>query len=432
MSEYWRTEPLGKYCYIKARIGWRGLAASEYTECGPFLIAGKHIEGGRIDWDAADHISDFRYQESSEIALAVGDLVLSKDGTIGRVARIDSLPGRATINGTMMLVRPEREIDHRFLYHVLNGAEFKKLIEDKVSGSSIPHIFQRDMVTLPVSFPPILHQAKLAEVLDTIDTAIKETESIIAKLKTVKQGLLHDLLTRGIDANGELRPTKAEAQHLYKESPLGWIPKGWSTYPLGYIAEVSRGKFTHRPRNDPRYYGGKHPFIQTGDVAAAEGEYVSAFSQTLSDRGTSVSQEFPVGTIAITIAANIADTAILAIPMFFPDSVVGAIVNSAHNVRFVELSIRKAKPGLDARAPQSAQKNINLQDLRPLLLAVPCREEQDEIAARYEALQSRLQIEIECLQKYRQERAGLTDDLLTGRVRVTPLLAEAERTKVCA
>ena len=133
MSEFWRTEPLGKHCYIKARIGWRGLAASEYTDSGPFLIAGKHIESGCIDWDAADHISDFRYRESFEIALAEGDVILSKDGTIGRVARIDSLPGRATINGTMMLVRPEREINYRFLFQHIDrigyagwiGCEYK-------------------------------------------------------------------------------------------------------------------------------------------------------------------------------------------------------------------------------------------------------------------------------------------------------------------
>jgi type I restriction enzyme, S subunit len=188
------------------------------------------------------------------------------------------------------------------------------------------------------------------------------------------------------------------------------------------MAEVSRGKFTHRPRNDPKFYGGKYPFIQTGDVAAAEGEYVSTFSQTLNDRGIAVSQEFPTGTIAITIAANIADTAILAIPMYFPDSVVGAIVHSIHSNRFIELSIRKAKRILDARAPQSAQKNINLQDLRPLLLAAPARDEQDEIAMRYEALQSQLQSEKDALEKCRSTKSGLMDDLLTGRVRVTPLL----------
>lgn len=292
-------------------------------------------------------------------------------------------------------------------------------------GTTFEAINKKDLLTLKLSLPPKTDWPQIAEILDTLDTAIHETEAIIAKLKAVKQGLLHDLLTRGIDANGELRPPQAEAPHLYKQSPLGWIPKEWDAQPLGCIAEVSRGKFTHRPRNDSRFYGGMYPFIQTGDVAAVEGEFVSTYSQTLSDRGISVSQEFPAGTIAITIAANIADTAILAIPMYFPDSVVGAIVDKAHNGRFVELSIRKAKRILDARAPQSAQKNINLQDLRPLLLAVPEKPEQDAIAIRYETLQNQLQSEQDALAKYRFKKSGLMDDLLTGRVRVTPLLAEA-------
>jgi type I restriction enzyme S subunit len=97
-------------------------------------------------------------------------------------------------------------------------------------------------------------------------------------------------------------------------------------------------------------------------------------------------------------------------------------VHSTYNVRFTELSIRKAKRVLDARAPQSAQKNINLQDLRPLLLAVPEKAEQDAVALRYEAFQSQLHSEEEALGKYQCEKIALMDDLLTGRVRVTPLL----------
>lgn len=259
-------------------------------------------------------------------------------------------------------------------------------------------------------------------VLDTLETSIRQTEAIIEKLKLVKQGLLHDLLTRGIDANGELRPSQTHAPHLYKDSPLGWIPVEWEVLPLCELGDVLRGKFTHRPRNDPAFYGGAFPFIQTGDVAQAAGGYLTEFSQTLSERGAAVSQEFPAGTIAITIAANIADTAILSIPMYFPDSVVGMIVSHAINVQFVELSIRRAKPKLDARAPQSAQKNINLQDLRPLLIAVPHKHEQDEIASRAEAIQLRIQAEEKFVDKLMREKTGLMDDLLTGRVCVTPLL----------
>jgi len=315
----------------------------------------------------------------------------------------------------------DAQTDLRFLYR-----QFERLLPRidflGFGGSGLRHLnkgFIRQMV-LPSPSPDV--QAKVAQVLDTLDAAIAQTEAIVAKLKAVKQGLLHDLLTRGIDANGELRPPHSEAPRLYKQSELGWIPKEWEVRPLGELAEVSRGKFTHRPRNDPRYLGGRHPFIQTGDVAAAGGDYVSEYSQTLSDLGISVSQEFPAGTIAITIAANIADTAILSIPMCFPDSVVGAVVHEPHNIRFVELSIRKAKRVLDARAPQSAQKNINLQDLRPLLLAVPHESEQGSIAARYEALQARLEAEVQSASKQHSFKSGLMDDLLTGNVRVTGLI----------
>ncbi|MFO1352031.1 MAG: restriction endonuclease subunit S [Gammaproteobacteria bacterium] len=325
----------------------------------------------------------------------------------------------------ILVLRPKIGIDPSFAGKVLRTERVGAAAEMTAVGTKMPRTSWKQLSELKVFCPAPPEQSKIAHILDTLDTAIHETEAIIAKLKAVKQGLLHDLLTRGIDANGELRPPRAEAPHLYKESALGWIPEEWGICPLEDLAEVSRGKFTHRPRNDPRFYGGNYPFIQTGDVAAAGGELVSNYSQTLSERGTSVSQEFPAGTIAITIAANIADTAILAIPMYFPDSVVGAVVRPEHNVRFVELSIRKAKPVLDARAPQSAQKNINLQNLRPLLLAVPDRAEQDAIASRYEALQCQLQKEDEALAKYRFEKAGLMDDLLTGRVRVAPLLDAA-------
>ncbi|NHQ93956.1 restriction endonuclease subunit S [Janthinobacterium lividum] len=308
--------------------------------------------------------------------------------------------------------------DQRWLYWLLSHLPLSRL----GSSTGVPGLNRDDAYTLQVFEPPGNERRKIAMVLDTLETSIRQTEAIIEKLKLVKQGLLHDLLTRGIDANGELRPSQTHAPHLYKDSPLGWIPVEWEVLPLCELGDVLRGKFTHRPRNDPAFYGGAFPFIQTGDVAQAAGGYLTEFSQTLSERGAAVSQEFPAGTIAITIAANIADTAILSIPMYFPDSVVGMIVSHAINVQFVELSIRRAKPKLDARAPQSAQKNINLQDLRPLLIAVPHKHEQDEIASRAEAIQLRIQAEEKFVDKLMREKTGLMDDLLTGRVCVTPLL----------
>jgi type I restriction enzyme, S subunit len=388
------------------------------------LIANvKDMKSGEINFSSCTRISNSAYRELQTTGCTIknGNVLLSKDGTVGRVVvyKQDEEIGALS---SICIIEPNDRLDSAFLGQSLQSDVCIRQYDSFMSGSALRRLVLRDIRSIQIPLPELEQQRKIAQILDTLDTAIHETEAIIAKLKAVKQGLLHDLLTRGIDVNGELRPPQAEAPHLYKESPLGWIPKKWDVQALSCMAEVSRGKFTHRPRNDPKFYGGKYPFIQTGDVAAAEGEYVSTFSQTLNDRGIAVSQEFPTGTIAITIAANIADTAILAIPMYFPDSVVGAIVHSIHSNRFIELSIRKAKRILDARAPQSAQKNINLQDLRPLLLAAPARDEQDEIAMRYEALQSQLQSEKDALEKCRSTKSGLMDDLLTGRVRVTPLL----------
>ena len=103
----WEVCRLGDYAYIKARIGWRGLSASEYTEEGPLFISGNHISGTKILWDKCDHLSKFRYDESPEIKLKNGDVIISKDGTIGRLGYIDHLPQEATIGGTMMLIRPQ-------------------------------------------------------------------------------------------------------------------------------------------------------------------------------------------------------------------------------------------------------------------------------------------------------------------------------------
>ncbi len=259
---------------------------------------------------------------------------------------------------------------------------------------------------------------RIADILDTADNAIQQTEQLIAKLKQVKAGLLHDLLTRGLDAHGNLRDPDAHPEQFKIVDGYGSVPREWKLRPFSEVAQIERGKFTHRPRNDPRFYGGRHPFIQTGNISNADGAEISTFSQTLNERGIMVSRKFPKGTIAITIAANIADTAILARPMYFPDSIVGAIIYPPNNLRYIELCIRQAKRLLNAQAPQSAQKNINLEVLRPLLLPIPSPKEQDRIAEIYETHDGRIRAEEAYRDKLQAIKQGLMHDLLTGKVRV--------------
>lgn len=143
--------------------------------------------------------------------------------------------------------------------------------------------------------------------------------------------------------------------------------------------------------------------------------------------GLSVSRLFPPGTIMVTIAANIADTCIIGIPMCAPDSLVGVQPNVRENARFIELSIRRRKLWLEARAPQTAQRNINLEDLRPLLIPWPDGLERLRISEMYEAQDSAIATSERQVQKLRQQKQGLMQDLLTGRVRVKVGEAEAKR-----
>ena len=228
----WNVIRLGETAHIKARIGWRGLSAEEYTSEGPLLVAGKHIRGARIDWTSCDHISEFRYEESPEIQLQDGDVILSKDGTLGRIGLVKRLPGKATINGTMMLVRPSHLLfEPRFLYYYLQGGNFRRFIKERVSGSSVPHIFQRDMLRLLVPGPQLSEQRKIGAILSSVDDAIEKTQAVVDQVQVVKRGLMQELLTRGLPG----RHTR------FKQTEIGEIPEAWRTCSIGDIASCDYG-----------------------------------------------------------------------------------------------------------------------------------------------------------------------------------------------
>jgi type I restriction enzyme S subunit len=152
---------------------------------------------------------------------------------------------------------------------------------------------------------------------------------------------------------------------------------------LPEIGHLGRGKSKHRPRNAQFLYGGKYPFIQTGDIRHADG-VITSYAQTYSEAGLAQSKLWKKGTLAITIAANIAETAILGVDACFPDSVVGFIPNDDVDVKFIEFYVRTIKDNLERYAPATAQKNINLDVLQKVEIPLPRLEEQRRIVAEVE------------------------------------------------
>ena len=149
---------------------------------------------------------------------------------------------------------------------------------------------------------------------------------------------------------------------------------------LSDLGEFGRGVSKHRPRNDIKLLGGKYPLIQTGDVANA-GLYITSYGNTYSELGLRQSKMWDKGTLCITIAANIAKTAILEFDACFPDSVVGFIANERTNNIFIHYWFSFFQEILESQAPESAQKNINLKILSELKVIVPEKRKQDEFAS---------------------------------------------------
>ncbi|MEI7820184.1 MAG: N-6 DNA methylase [Verrucomicrobiota bacterium] len=181
------------------------------------------------------------------------------------------------------------------------------------------------------------------------------------------------------------------------------IHPGWPMVPLEEACDIQRGKFSHRPRNEPRFYGGKYPFIQTGDVVRAANGGKITFTQTLNEEGLSVSKLFRPPVVVITIAANIGDTAVLDFPSCFPDSVVALIPKPETDARYLEVVMRTKKQHLNDVAPQAAQKNINIEILRTVEIPLPPLATQQALVAEIEAEQALVAANRELITRFEQK-----------------------------
>ena len=350
--------------------------------------------------------------EKHKWALKNGDVLFTKDSEtpdeIGIPAFVaDDMPG-VLCGYHLGLARPRKgALDGAFLAEALMSRESRKQFARIANGVTRFGLTLDATKALPILLPPLPEQRAIAAVLHGIDDAIEGAEAAIAATETLRDALLRDLLTRGLPG-----------QHTeFRDVPgLGTIPADWDVVRLGDVAEVERGKFAHRPRNEPRFYGGDVPFIQTGDVVKSTGK-IKDHSQTLNEFGLSISRLFPAGTIVITIAANIGETAITSYPVAFPDSLVG-ITPSRIDTIFLEYFLRTRKSYLNDLAPESAQKNINLEDLRPLPTPMPTPAEQHGIADTLNGTESTVEVAREELAGLRLLKESTADALLTGRVRI--------------
>lgn len=357
----------------KGQYGWTTKAT---TEGEIKLLRTTDITKGAINWASVPFCQD-NPPDPEKYSLRPRDILISRAGSVGFAALIETVECPCVFASYLIrFILDEKAANPRFIIHFLKSPYYWQEIEEASAGIALSNVNASKLSSIYVPLPPLNEQRRIAAKLDTtlaaVDACRQRLDGVAAILKRFRQAVLA-AATSG-ELTREWRGERGDFSH--------WQEKG-----LAELGEFGRGRSRHRPRNDPRLYGGDYPFIQTGDVANAKGDWLAAHSQTYSNFGLAQSRIWPSSTLCITIAANIADTALLEYPACFPDSVVGFVADRAQvEPLFAKWMIDSVADKLESFAPATAQKNINLSILDQVVFSVPPLQEQTEIISRAQKL----------------------------------------------
>jgi type I restriction enzyme S subunit len=197
-KEGWKERQLGNTAVLKARIGWQGLTTAEYLETGDYyLVTGTDFKGGYIDWSNCHFVDELRYKQDKNIQLKQHDVLVTKDGTIGKVALINHLDRPATLNSGVFVIRPIQDAFlPSFFYYLMCSSIFSDFLKQLSAGSTINHLYQKDFVNFVYKTPSsISEQEEFASTLANMDAEIVALETKLDKARQLKQGMMDKLLT---------------------------------------------------------------------------------------------------------------------------------------------------------------------------------------------------------------------------------------------
>lgn len=345
----WPTFPLVKLA-VELQPGFAQQPNGE--EGGlPHLRTNNVSEEGHIDLSSIKTILPNREQRE-KYSLQPFDILFNNTNSpalVGKTALFEE-KGEFLFSNHMTRIRVRPNLANpsyiaRYLHWVWKTGGFRHMVTQWVSQAAIN---RTQLTRLHVPLPPPSEQHRIVEILDQADALRKKRAEADIIAERILPALFYKMF-------GDVVSN----------------PKGWRVLKVAQVAEVQRGDFRHRPRTEPRFYGGQYPFIQINDVTSSR-IIIREYTQTLNEEGLAISRLFPSGTVVLSIAATIAASGILGFESCFPDSLVG--VKGKPNLttqEFLLFYFRSVAPRLIAQAPQLAQKNINLQILNDLDIPLP-------------------------------------------------------------
>lgn len=403
----WDVKNIDKSCTIKARIGWQGLTTAEYLSNGDYiLITGTDFENGFINWKSCSFVSKWRFEQDKNIQIKEGDILISKDGTIGKVAFLNKIPKQGTLNSGIFVVRPlESGINQTYLSLVFKSLWFKDFIDKLTAGSTIVHLYQKDFVKFHFPLPPTLaEQNRIATALSDIDSLIDSLGKLIQKKRNIKQGAMQELLTGRKRLKGFTKPwvekTLGDVCSLY-----GRI--GFRGYTKADLVAKHQGAITFSPSdiNEQVLYYDNCDYIslakyeESPEIKVYNGDII--FCKTAS-----------IGKCAIV--KNLQEKATIN-----PQFVVLKNFKCDNNFLYYILAFSDFQERVKSITGGSTILTMSQEKLKAQKILMPSTLEEQNAIAR---ILSDMDNEIEALEakqeKYKSIKEGMMQELLSGRIRL--------------
>lgn len=396
IPEDWEVIKLGQNFNLKARIGWQGLTTKEYLKSGDYsLVTGTDFENGYINWDKCVFVEKVRFDQDKNIQIKNGDVLVTKDGTIGKVAYINYIPNPTTLNSGVFVVRPNTtKINNRFFYYVLMSFYFDSYLKKITAGSTITHLYQKDFVHFTLILPPVLEQIAIANALSDMDALIAQTEKLIEKKKSIKQGAMQELL----------KPKEGWVTKKLGENSL--ILRGGSPRPIeDYLTTASDGI----------------NWIKIGDVGK-NAKYITSTEEKITTAGMSRSRQVKPGDFLLSNSMSFGRPYIMQIDGCIHD---GWLVISEYESNFDRdflyyvLGSEAVLLQYKSMASGSSVLNLNKEIVKEVNIVCPKNlNEQVHIASVLSDIDIDLDFSESKLQKLKNQKQGMMQSLLSGKIRM--------------
>jgi type I restriction enzyme, S subunit len=398
------------------------------TEGVPSLGGENILASGGVDFTNLNRVSDSFYRAMPKGQLYPLDVLINKDGAqTGKVGLYRGDFSHACVNEHLFILRNQnRANDQQFLFYSVLLPETQTQIARRITGSAQPGLNTTFVNAVKILIPENANEQKrIAEILSTLDAVIEQTEALIAKGQKIKAGLMHDLFTRGVTPDGHLRPPPAEAPHLYKQSPLGWIPKEWEVKPLRSLAEIVSGVTLSAKIEITD--GIKVPYLRVANVQ--DGYFnLKEIKKIRVSRPLFEKLQLKFGDVLMNEGGDFDK---LGRGSVWREEINPCIhQNHVFRVRARDASLRPdflafwsqtemGKKYFILSSKQSTNlASINSTQLNRFPIVQPCPLEQERIEKRIMVSNNHSVSQQMKLEKFRQLKSGLMHDLLTGRVRV--------------